>query len=741
MLQRSLLLVVIAAVALHVVAAVGVFPPGVMANDVINYFYPNMLYALHSLADGGRGLLWNPYQDCGQPFLAITETGLWYPFNVVFLVLPPQLALRALLVLNLVAGGLGAYALGLEIGLASLGALGLVLAFLLGNAAYHVTSWMPTVQAPYMWMPAAMCCCERLVKRPSVRTTLMLGIVLALALLPGHPQFVLFTCQLLGMRLLWACFLPAERRAVPRAAAALGLAVVLMLLLTAVQFYPSVQLIAESVRHSSLRPNEITPGASETLHDVAASIIGHTAMAPFGIPSAILAVAAIARRPGRATALFYLLSAVLFLVLSLGATTPLGRFYYALPMTTVFRWPLRFRLISAFCTAVLAGIGIDTLAAGNWRGLALAGAAAGALALALGRLSPANWAVVAALCAAGAAVIALPGRAVAARAVVAVIPLAALITPIKPWQHFLADDAPLREHAAVLDRLRARLTPQDRVRLAFGRDRTPGFEEKTPTVFRFPATTDYETQMLRRYAEFDVKSRAGNTLTSINQVYYPGVWSTAAAQWPMIDLSATRFIVMERAVDTGPWRPATLPLNPIDEDARIRVYENRTALPRAYYVPQIAVEPDADRRLDLLAHRFKNPRRVALVNEPPASGFLGTPDNFATAEAHIAVDEPERVIVETDAPERGFLFLADAYYPEWAATVNGEPTPIQIANHAFRLVEVPKGRVTVEFRYRPRRVWIGGVVSALTIIAVVAVLVRRPVPRVAAAPRRRDIAA
>jgi uncharacterized membrane protein YfhO len=93
------------------------------------------------------------------------------------------------------------------------------------------------------------------------------------------------------------------------------------------------------------------------------------------------------------------------------------------------------------------------------------------------------------------------------------------------------------------------------------------------------------------------------------------------------------------------------------------------------------------------------------------------------------VDEPERVVLEVEAPARGFLFLADQYFPGWSATVNGNPAPILRANHAFRLVEVPPGPVRVEFRYGSRRIWIGAAISGVTLLIVVTVLI---------ATRRRD---
>ena len=90
-------------------------PGGLPAHDVYAYFYPNMLYGLRSLAVGGAGLLWNPFQNCGQPFFAITGVGAAYPPNLFFLVLPHEVALRALLFTNLLIGGIGTYALGREL--------------------------------------------------------------------------------------------------------------------------------------------------------------------------------------------------------------------------------------------------------------------------------------------------------------------------------------------------------------------------------------------------------------------------------------------------------------------------------------------------------------------------------------------------------------------------------------------------------------------------------------------------
>jgi hypothetical protein len=720
---RALALVAIAAASAWVIAfRLGDDGPLRLAFDVYFYFYPNILHALRSLAAEGSGLLWNPFQNCGQPFFANIETGLVYPLHLLFLVLDPHRALRAVLFGNLVIGGVGSYGLGRELGASRVAALGGALAFVLGTSAYHVTLWMPTVQAPFVWLPAAMWCCERLIAAPGLRRALLLGWVLGLALLPGHPQFVLFLCQMVMLRLVWSCFDAAERRRLPRAAAGVIGAFLLMLLLGAVQYLPAQELVAESVRSGSLRPQEIAPQGNLTFTQLAGAIRMHIAQIPFAIEPAIVAATALAGGTRRRVAFFYAIAGVLFLLLSLGEATPIGHLYHQTPPGRLFREPLRLMLVTGFCVSVLIGLAIDGLARGGWRPLGLALAAALGLRLWVGSFSPSEWLLTGGILAAGLVGARKPAaRPIARIAIVGALTLGPVLVPHLPGVRHAADDSPLREHALVFERLRARMTPQDRVHLARPHA-DPGFQDKSATLFAVPATTDYELQVTRRYAEYLVMLLQGKPLETVNQIYFTGLFPLAI-QWPLVHLAAARYLAIAEgpAADFGPFRAAHL--KRIDGDHSIGVYENPGALPRAYYVPQIAVEPDAGARLRRLAAGSEDRRRLALVGAVPGSGFLGVPGNQAIAEARFTADDPERVVLEVQTPERGFLFLADQFFPGWSAEVNGKPADILVGNHAFRLVEVPKGPARVEFRYSPARVWLGAGVSCASLIVSILMLV------------------
>ena len=59
--------------------------------DSIGQFYPWRSYAGASISHGSIPL-WNPYQFCGAPFLANSQSAVLYPGNLLFYILPTKAA-------------------------------------------------------------------------------------------------------------------------------------------------------------------------------------------------------------------------------------------------------------------------------------------------------------------------------------------------------------------------------------------------------------------------------------------------------------------------------------------------------------------------------------------------------------------------------------------------------------------------------------------------------------------------
>jgi hypothetical protein len=86
-------------------------------------------------------------------------------------------------------------------------------------------------------------------------------------------------------------------------------------------------------------------------------------------------------------------------------------------------------------------------------------------------------------------------------------------------------------------------------------------------------------------------------------------------------------------------------------------------------------------------------------------------------------DSGNAVTIRAASPQAGWLILSDTSYPGWQATIDGMPAEIRIANEAFRAIEFPAGNHIVEFRYEPRSVSLGLVVSLASLAVIAAGLI------------------
>jgi hypothetical protein len=185
-------------------------------------------------------------------------------------------------------------------------------------------------------------------------------------------------------------------------------------------------------------------------------------------------------------------------------------------------------------------------------------------------------------------------------------------------------------------------------------------------------------------------------------------------------------------------------------DADAVLYENPTALPRAFLVPTVVTMDAPEETLQRMARGDWSPERMAIVEVEQAeidagvgsaaeslAKRLGPPAPPSQAVVPVTYDlatrrstakpgtvtltklAPESVVLDVDAKERAFLVLTDLFYPGWQATVDGAPATVYRANYLFRGLEVPVGKHRVEFVYRSRSFRLG---LAITIAGATALL-------------------
>jgi uncharacterized membrane protein YfhO len=104
----------------------------------------------------------------------------------------------------------------------------------------------------------------------------------------------------------------------------------------------------------------------------------------------------------------------------------------------------------------------------------------------------------------------------------------------------------------------------------------------------------------------------------------------------------------------------------------------------------------------------------------PDSGMYRLKSDREDAFRHRAVFErrsPGDIRVRVSAPEDGYVFLSEVFFPGWVASgSNGLSLPIHRAEGIFRLIPVNAGEHEISLTYRPKSFLVGTYVSVVAFL-------------------------
>jgi len=660
------------------------------ALDLRWYFFP-LYEAFYGALRGGALTLWNPYQLCGLPVLGTLQGGFFYPFHILYVLLPTPSALVASTVLHVaLTAGTGA-AFARRAGLSAPAATLAAAVFTMAGPMRHWQLW-PYLLEACAWMPLGAIGVLDLTGHRRARGALLLALATGMSCLAGGPQGTVFAgyawAGLLVARLVSAGWAPGEHL---RTLAAAATALLAGGLLGAVGLLPAYDMAQEGVRHTTtLALGLMYPvGGMPTIPEIAQmSFGGGSAVVKPALalmPFALLA-------GGRWLTTWALGVGGLAVLLSLGPATPaFHHLYFLLPLLGWFRVPYRAVVLGNFCLGILAGLGLDALTRvfrARAAGVVIVTAILSALAyqgLRMPRPVPP-----------------LPYRA-----------------DLVPWTTAEYDAFARLGHMAGSDRAWP-FNPN----ILIG-----GFPPKLATLTGLRSITDYEPLALRRQSEFFVYFFEGSTVYSVLNESFAGRVSSLraprgreppAVRRRLLDLTATRFFMTPtralRRPDVAVFiRDAGLEPRPALAEG-LELFENPHALPRAYVTYRARRAPVARELLPLMAVEQFDPLVESWIE---ADGDLehaaSAPERGAAAV--IVRDDPQVVEVQATLAAPGLVVLADTYARGWRATVDGTPAPILATNHLFRGVPAGAGEHLVRFEYRPRGFEIG---AALTLASALA---------------------
>lgn len=346
-------------------------------GDVYAYFYPYWQVRNAALSSGALPL-WSPELFMGVPLLANSQVGTFYPPNWPLVPFDPPTGVAISLLAHITWALAGAYILARRtVRLEHVPALLAAAIFGLGGYMGAKVENINQLQA-LAWMPWLFALLDAAIGQGAARRwVLLLAVGLALQTLAGHPQTVFITVVGLAVYGAATWFTPARRaswRARLRPLLILAAAGGGALLLASPQLLPMLELMGGSNRSGGLNPQQamafslnpfvigrgLLPSYDGLLFG---EYVAYTGVIGLGL--AILGIfnRIPTDRPETIYRLPWIVLAVVGFGLALGLYNPLYWTLANLPGFSFFRVPARWLALFALAAAMLAGIGLQTLAA------------------------------------------------------------------------------------------------------------------------------------------------------------------------------------------------------------------------------------------------------------------------------------------------------------------------------------------------------------------------------------------
>lgn len=162
-----------------------------LMRDLIFDFFPRQEFYKRHLLQGVLPL-WNPYTGGGEPFLSNMESGVFYPPNLLYLLLPVPTANAILVAFHVFLAGAGVWLACRAWRISIWGALLAAIAFAFSTQTVTRIEFYSFL-CSYAWYPLAVAIFTMWLGRPSLRPFLLLAMIFSLQLLGGYPEAVLFT--------------------------------------------------------------------------------------------------------------------------------------------------------------------------------------------------------------------------------------------------------------------------------------------------------------------------------------------------------------------------------------------------------------------------------------------------------------------------------------------------------------------------------------------------------------------
>ncbi|MBU0618992.1 YfhO family protein [Patescibacteria group bacterium] len=684
-----------------------------LITDPVRQIYPYKQLVINQWK-AGQVPSWNPYILAGMPLAASWQAGAFYPFNLVFLVLPFKLAWTVFIGLQPFLAALFMFFYLKNQRFKQLNCWLIALSWAFSGFMMAWLTW-GNIGHTALWLPLILLSIDK--KRYSVFI-----FALASAILAGHTQVAFYVSI---FSILYLGFNVFVKKISSKTLIRFVLSGLIVACLTLPQWGPSLKLAQLSGRQSDL-PNKgkldwFLPGVHLT-QLIAPDFFGNPATQNYwgvwnyaefvsyiGIAGLLLAIYGLFFSQDK-NRHFFSLTALLTLILA--TSNPISRLFLNVPFVGTFQ-PSRFVYLLDFSLLLLAGYGFQAfLTKGSVKKLfpfklvfsgiicCLLFVLAFFLTLKPGIFQALNLE---------------PNFLVSRRNLVLptgllLAVLAALFAYQLTKKRFILVGLMF---LVVFDlfRFTHKFTPFVRAELIFPQTKTLDFLQQQTVNYPWRvagvdyltnqkrifapnlnmpyklATPDgYEPLYLKRYGEFIGLLEWGDQVNlanlAFNRIIIPNNYNSR-----LFDLLGVKYILSLQDIDSPK-------LKPISQAGETRIYENTQSFPRAFLVYDYQVADSKQAAAEFLLDENIDLRKTVILEQNPGLQL----EMPAEEKLEIVSYKANQVLIKTESETKALLILTDSYYPTWQALIDGQTTEIFMADYTFRAVVVPAGSHEIEFK-------------------------------------------
>lgn len=212
------------------------------------------------------------------------------------------------------------------------------------------------------------------------------------------------------------------------------------------------------------------------------------------------------------------------------------------------------------------------------------------------------------------------------------------------------------------------------------------FPPNFSSVYKLQSVDGYDPLYLLRYGKLIAASERNsaniNSSLGFNRIITPHNFESK-----IIDLLGVKYVLSFSDLNSSK-------LVKVFQEGKTIVYENKNVLPRAFFVENIRLAKNEKESMKMIFDSSIDLARTGVVEEGEDEKLNTL---WSVGSAEIIDYSMNKIIISTKNHGSGFFILTDSFYPTWKAFIDDKETKIYVTDYNFRGIVVPSGEHKVKF--------------------------------------------